>query len=353
MGKRVLFFLNNLNRTGSETLLFNFIQELHKTQKISIGIVLMEKGGELVPEIPSTIPVFYLDFHFKWLDKIAFHLGKDIIGQQLEKIQKQFKADSWYLNTLAHLGLLRYKKQFSIHTYVHIHELLYNFESLKADEFDLLKNECDHLIACSGLVEDLFKPYFKNKITIINSTVNQKELVDVVNRNKSNPSKGKLKIVSSGTICYRKGTDLFLEVAQLLSKETYEFIWLGKFANNAYSEIIKLKNAQTNSVQFLQTNTQKEYLEILAQADLFLSTSREESMGLVMQEAVTFHIPIVALNSGGASLIVNSQNGVICYDHRPEEIVKAIEKIKLEKKGQSILPFQYQQEIEKFVSLFN
>ncbi len=354
MAKRVLFFMNSLNRTGSETLLFHLIHDLYKTQQVAIGIVLMEKGGELVPEIPEEIPVFYLNFQFSWKDKLAHHLGFDVIGKQLQEIQIAFKADVWYHNTISHLDLLRYKKQYNVQSFVHVHELLYNFESLKTEEFQLLIDECDHLIACSSLVENIFRPYLEKKITVINSTIDQQVLEKFI-INRANSNSKKIKIASAGTICYRKGTDLFLEIANLMDENKYEFIWLGKFANNAFSEVIKSKNEVQKRVKFISTTLQDEYFKQLAQADVFLSTSREESMGLVMMEAASLKVPIVALASGGSSLIVNANNGIVCYDNRPEQLVKAIEEV-LSTKSSSNKPvelaFSYAKECQKFVSLF-
>jgi glycosyltransferase involved in cell wall biosynthesis len=60
-------------------------------------------------------------------------------------------------------------------------------------------------------------------------------------------------------------------------------------------------------------------------ADLFLSCSREESMGLVMMEAIYCGVPVLATDSGGSSLIVNDQNGKVCFDSRPDTLAQEIQ----------------------------
>lgn len=354
MSQRVLFFFNNLNRTGSETMLFNFICELNKTQEVKIGIVIMDSGGDLVAEIPENIPVFYLNTAFNLFDKLSFQLGIDVLGNRLKNIQKQFKADIWYFNTIANIGLLRYKKAEGVRAWVHVHELLYSFETIKPEEVHTLLNHCDHLIACSKLVGDIFLPIFNKPITIINSSVNRESIVKFASPDKKNSDK--TKIVASGTICYVKGTDIFLEVANLLPAEKFEFIWLGKFAKNGFAEIIKEKNKKFKRVTFLSTENTEEYISNLSQADMFVSTSRSESMGLVLHEAAVLKIPILSLNCGGAELIVNESNGLICYDERPEEIVKQI--LELSNRLDDFvnypeLPFDFHLEMVKFTSLFN
>jgi glycosyltransferase involved in cell wall biosynthesis len=53
---------------------------------------------------------------------------------------------------------------------------------------------------------------------------------------------------------------------------------------------------------------------------VFFSTSREESLGLSMMEAIYLGKPVVALNSGGSSLIVDESNGLIIHSFDAENI---------------------------------
>jgi glycosyltransferase involved in cell wall biosynthesis len=353
MANKLLFFVNNLNRTGSETLILNFINDLNEQNHSEIGIVLLKKGGDLVPEIAPNIPVFYLDLEFTLTEKLLFHSGIDVIGNKLAKIHYQFPATMWYFNTINHVSLLKYKTRFNCKAFVHVHELIYNFESANLEDFSTLMEQTDHLIACSELVKNLFSPYFKKPITVINSTIDSEKIAQF-NRNKSNKLPSKIKVISSGTICHRKGTDIFYEVAQLLQNEEFEFIWYGKPNQTAFSEIIRLKNEETNSVQFVQTKSREEYLNLFSQADVFLSTSREESMGLVLMEAIALEIPILATNSGGSTLIINDQVGEICQDLRPEIIAQHLVAMveHLDTFYFSGKPtFHYSEELEKLIQI--
>jgi glycosyltransferase involved in cell wall biosynthesis len=44
---------------------------------------------------------------------------------------------------------------------------------------------------------------------------------------------------------------------------------------------------------------------------LCFSTSREESLGLAMMEAIYLGKPVIALNSGGSNLIITESNGFV------------------------------------------
>ncbi|RVU24091.1 glycosyltransferase [Sandaracinomonas limnophila] len=353
MKPKVLFFFNDLNCTGAEILLFNFIKELNRRQSVEIGIVALKEGGELVSQVPSNIPIFYFEQSFNWKDKVDFKLGKDVLKSRLSKIYHKFPANIFYFNTIAQAGLLRFSKEFPVKNIFHVHELLYNFEFEKAENIHLIFETIDHLICSSTLVKNIFDKIFRNKITVINSVI--KELASTTPLLNSKKSE-KIKIISSGTICYNKGADTFLEIAQLLPKDRYEFIWLGKFLESGFSEILNLKNQEGNWVKYIQTKSPDEYISLLNSADIFISLSRSESMGLVMMEAISLGIPVIASNSGGAGLLVNNQNGKIVYDNRPEVFAQTIQDFSLEdfaKTNSVNLPFSYEEEFAKFEKLFS
>lgn len=318
--------MNSFSRTGSETLIYEFIQALQKQGQIKIGVVICDRKGELTDFIDENISIYYLNQKFSTLDKIQFHAGIDVIGKQLTKIQKDFKATLWYFNTISQMHLLAYKDHFHVKTVVHVHELLYNFESVSAKDFSLLLSACDHLIACSQLVKDLFMPFFTNPMTVINSSIKYEQWKEH-RRGKNAASNKKIKIVASGTICYRKGTDLYLKVADILRSPHLEFIWLGKSNHSAFSEIIRLTNEKYKSVKFIETNSEESYIAQLRQGDIFVSTSREESMGLVMLEAQALGMPILATNSGGSSLLITESIGHVVEELNPESIAIGLKEV--------------------------
>jgi glycosyltransferase involved in cell wall biosynthesis len=326
MSNKVLFFVNSFSRTGSETLIFEFIQELQKQNLFKIGVVICEKKGDLTELVDNNIPIYFLNQKFSALDKIQFHAGIDVIGNQLTKIQKDFNPTVWYFNTISQCHLLKYRDRFKVKTIVHVHELFYNFESFSSKDFSLILDSCDHLIACSQLVKDLFKPFFTKPITVINSSIKFDHWKEF-RRGKNGTSNRKVKIISSGTICYRKGTDIFLKVADILRSPSVEFIWLGKPNFSAFSEIIRLTNEKLKCVTFIETDNEQDYIAQLRQGDIFVSTSREESMGLVMLEAQALGMPILATNSGGSTLLVSDSTGQLVNEFNPENIAIALKEV--------------------------
>jgi len=356
--KRILFFTKDLNRTGAEMILFNIIEKLDRS-KFDIGVVVLQQAGELIAHLPHDIKLYYLSGNFNISDKIRFHLGEDVMLNRLKKIQQEFKGDIWYFNTVDNAYLLKYKNHFSVKTCLHVHECLYNFEQIAAQEINLLIDQTDQVIGCSVLVEKLFKPLLGNKYMTFQSAIDT-QYIDQCLIELTPKSAKKKRIVSSGTLCYRKGLDLFLEISTFFNGGDFEFIWLGKWPNNGYAELLKnkIRSGEFPNVKILDQLNQQEYMQTMCSADLFLSCSREESMGLVMMEAIYCGVPVLATDSGGSSLIVNDQNGKVCFDFRPDALAREIKdllKMPFEKSAMrtSISQFDGPSEIQKLENILS
>ena len=350
--KRILFFTKDLNRTGAEMILFNIVEKLDRS-KFDIGVVVLQQGGELIAQLPKDINLYYLASNFNLSDKIRFHLGEDVMLNRLKKIQQEFKSDIWYINTIDNAYLLKFKDHFSVKTCIHIHEYLYNFEQISAQEIKLFIDQADQVIGCSILVEKLFISLIGSKYVTFQSAIDT-HYIDQCLTEIRLKSGNKKRIVSSGTLCYRKGLDLFLETSTFFKGEDFEFLWLGKWPNNGYAELLKskIKAGEFPNAQILDQLNHQEYVQTMCSADLFLSCSREESMGLVMMEAIYCGVPVLATNSGGSSLIVNDQNGKVCFDFRPATLSQEIQdilNIPFEKSAmrKSISQYDGQEEIKK------
>jgi glycosyltransferase involved in cell wall biosynthesis len=344
--KRILFFTKDLNRTGAEIILFNIVERLDRS-KFDIGIVLMQQGGELVKDLPKDVTVFYLENSFTFFDKIRFHLGEDVMLNRLKKIANEFKADIWYINTITNSFVLKYSQQFNVDTFLHIHENLFGIGHLSLNDTENILNNVDHYIACSEIIYNQLKTITDKPCTAITSCID-KDFIDSCLLTYAPPPKTKIKIVGSGTICQVKGVEVFLEVSKLFDSTQYEFIWIGKWSKTGYSEVIRrnINSIENPSIKIKDTISTVDYIHEINSADLFLSCSREESMGLVMMEAIYCGVPVLATDSGGSSLIVNDQNGKICFDSRPRTL--AIEIKHLLKNHGRFDPVAMRKSIDKY-----
>ncbi|MHA8052265.1 glycosyltransferase family 4 protein [Aquirufa sp. OSTEICH-129A] len=356
--KKILFFSSNLNRTGAEIVLFDILHQID-SDRFEVGLVLLERNGALTSHLSPHIQIFYLDTQFSLWDKIKFHAGQDIVSQRLSKIQSIFQADVWYINTIQNAFLLQFKNQFKVSAFLHVHEYLYNFEQLEIKDCQRIFEQVDCLVTCSELVQSFFAPIFSGPSFIFQSGIN-KEFIDQCLVNYVKKPLNKKRIVSSGTVCYRKGVDIFLQISKSFNADEFEFIWLGKWANNGYAELIRrqMNTGLYPAVQFLDNVQPQAYYEILASADAFITCSREESMGLVAMESIYCGVPVLATNSGGSSLSVNSTNGILCQDFRPETLATALNSLLDQvfdqgKMRESLSSFNIQSECQKLEEILS
>lgn len=89
-----------------------------------------------------------------------------------------------------------------------------------------------------------------------------------------------------------------------------------------------------NKIQFLGAKTHMELQKIYASADVFVCPSitardgDQEGFGLVMLEAMTSGLPVVASNSGGISqLIEDNVNGLLCKEKNADSLSVCINQI--------------------------
>ena len=316
---KILFFTHNLNRTGAEVVLFNLIVRLDP-HRFDIGILLLGEAGELVSELPTYIEVHQLNTDYQLTDKIKHYLGVDVLLKQINSLQKNYGYTVWYFNTIRPTYLLKFASRFNVKTISHIHELASNYSNLSSQIFnDLLKSNA--IFACSKLVEDEIGMAYDGQLIRINSAID-KTYISAYNIQVARQSGGRTTIVCAGSISDRKGTDIFLKVAQLLKDKPFDFVWLGQFSNTGYSNWIQKTQVKLNlsNVTFKNPDSQLDYYSTIGRSDVFFSTSREESLGLSMMEAIYLGKPVVALNSGGSSLLVDESNGLIIHSFESENI---------------------------------
>ena len=306
---KILFFTNNLNRTGAEVVLFNLICRLDPNQ-FQIGLVVVGELGQLISELPKHIDHYQLKVKYNLFEKVQHYLGRDLLSDQLSEIQDKGQYSIWYVNSLSPTFVLKYAKPYNITTVCHIHELSSNYSYLSDDDFiNVLQS--DVIISCSQLVYDQISKGYNGRIETVYSAIDT-EYIDGLNLDRK-IKRQEIRVVCSGSISDRKGTDLFLEIARQLKEKNYKFIWLGHYSKTGYSVWIKqiLENSGLSNVEFITPTTQFQYYTEINNADLYFSSSREESLGLAMMEAHYLGIPVIALNSGGPSLFIDESNGLI------------------------------------------
>jgi glycosyltransferase involved in cell wall biosynthesis len=142
-----------------------------------------------------------------------------------------------------------------------------------------------------------------------------------------------IRIVSCSFLVPVKRVHLIIESLKLVKDYTLEWIHIGggPFESYLRQEAESLCVNNTNiSYKFLGTLTPADVFQFYQNTpvNLFINTSESEGIPVSMMEAQSFGIPIVALNVGGVSEIVNDTNGrLLSADSKREDIADAIRSI--------------------------
>lgn len=131
----------------------------------------------------------------------------------------------------------------------------------------------------------------------------------------------RIKILCVGRFLDWKGMDVVLEIAPKFPK--CDFLFVGGEPTDKYIDIVN-KEAIEN-VEFLGFQSKEEIIKIYDESDIFVSMTRNEIWGLVINEAMARGLPVITTNrcNAGLTLIENDINGyVIDVDSKDQLIDK-------------------------------
>ena len=303
--KKVLFISHDASRTGAPILLLNFLRWFKENAGIPFEI-LLGRGGELEKAFSALAPtsVFYKDgqgpeiiHKHNILRRITRRLGINNPASRIRRKLASSKIGLIYSNTSTNGNILQALGFLNCPVISHIHELSYSLDS-RSDKFDYVKERTTHFIACSQVVKDnLVSSYSISPSTIsvvheflVSASIPEAKVLSsqcLLRRELKLPD-GSFIVGSAGTRHWRKGPDLFIQLAQRVRSKLdapIHFVWLGGGAKS------------DDHVHFLETKSNP--LDYFAGFDLFALTSREDPFPLVCLEVASLGKPILCFDKAG------------------------------------------------------
>jgi glycosyltransferase involved in cell wall biosynthesis len=136
----------------------------------------------------------------------------------------------------------------------------------------------------------------------------------------------KLKVVYGGLLLYWKGINLaldgFIEFHKTVPNS--EFIIIGSGPEEQKLRKVVKENNLDSVVKFINFLPQKEFMNELSGADIFLFPSFHDSGGMVVVEAMSYGVPVVCLDAGGPSFSVTEKTGIKIKSINPNQTIKSI-----------------------------
>nr|WP_255551675.1 glycosyltransferase family 4 protein [Aridibaculum aurantiacum] len=197
-------------------------------------------------------------------------------------------------------------------TVCHVHELEYAIKHFVGQErFRDAIPYIDHFLAASYAVKDnLVKNY---KIPASKVTVHY-EYIPVPADAAIAPKHDVFTVCGSGTLDWRKGIDIMMQVALVLKHKantSFKFLWIGGEKGTIEYERAKFdleRMGLTDVFELIETCTNPH--DYIRSCDLFFLTSREDPFPLVCLEAAALGLPIMCFDKAGGMIeFVNENNG--------------------------------------------
>ncbi|WP_185834156.1 glycosyltransferase family 4 protein [Vibrio cholerae] len=154
-------------------------------------------------------------------------------------------------------------------------------------------NELDNLLATSDTRTVLVRP-----------SVSEKDINLCLEKDKIVLDRSKFNITVVGSVQKRKGQDLLIEIANILSNEPVDFVInvVGNVLEHDFYESIKRLVADNDlSDRVIFHGFQSDYLTYMNNSDIILQVSKEEGVSRILREAMALAKPIVSFRLDGTA----------------------------------------------------
>lgn len=137
-----------------------------------------------------------------------------------------------------------------------------------------------------------------------------------------------------------KGLDKFLELAKILPQDM-QIVLVGLSAD-------QISNLPKNIIGIKKTKNFEELVDYYSSADAFVSFSKQETMGMVVVEAMSCGLPAIVMPTTASPELVTNQTGFVNVSASPEECLEHIKTIQL--KGKSTYSDSCKQRVAELFS---
>jgi glycosyltransferase involved in cell wall biosynthesis len=328
---RILFLMHSASQNGATILLLHFLRWLKATVDWEVE-VLVQGSGPLLEEIRAVARTTVWRSPASLLPAILRHrmtgLRSRLEIHCLKALLADRRFDLIYANTFAVWPLVQALSNRAPALLWHIHELAYALRLTIGDQrVSEPFRAASRFIAVSNSVRNALSREFNvrdDSVDLVHGFVPVTYLDDEeqrVRRERIRKGLGwpadAFVVGGCGSLGWRKGTDLFLQIARAVSNmkgyEKVRFLWVGGGVEDRealeFTHDLRILGLQERCCRVPTTADVFDYYSAM---DVLALTSREDPFPLVMLEAGSCSIPVVCFaDSGGATEFVGDDAGLI------------------------------------------
>lgn len=334
--KKVLIIIDSLKSGGAEKVLIDILKKL-KCDTYSIDLLLINKIGEYIDDIPSYINIFNLiDTYNRDVtirDRVIFRLYYKYPRFITSLLKKEYDVGIAFLEgdstrILSRMNNINYKIAW-VHTDVTKHGI--------NSSYDVYRN-INKIVCVSNNSKDKFLEKYninRNKLKVIYNPIDKEKIVELSDEYNLELD-SKINIISVGRLVQAKGFDILIKAISVLIKReinVHLYIIGEGTERSKLEELIKNLNLEDNVTL---VGFKKNPYPYIKYGDICISSSRYEGFSLFLAEAMVLGKNIVATETQGAiELLNNGQLGVLCKCNSVDSLVDKLEFIINETESQN------------------
>ena len=272
----------------------------------------------------------WLRYKTKWAHNKQNQKLENLIGEAVKQLMGNQLPDLVSIQSLSDISpfVVGWAHRNGINVIMTEHQLHFRILS---DPFSALMysvyRKVDKLLCVSNYVYRnlLINEFGIEKATVIGNLVDDIEF----DESQLSTSRNLNKIVFVTGHPHSKDLHILYEVALLLKDNTnIEIDVIGMDENMIGSDGKPVgwhvRERNITNLHILGRRNHKELLKSYSQYGLLLSTSRSETFGISVAEAILNGLPVVCTDNGGCHEFVNDSNGIIAGIREPQQIYEAI-----------------------------
>jgi len=375
MKKQNILFVVDEKRMGGVSILLEDILNTINIKNYNIDILVLHNNGEMLTNLPKEVNIIYGTKYFSSVDyslkevllsknlKKIYHKLKIIFDMKTGNIKNTIKRERKKILTKQYDLEIAFKDGFTAlftifgNSKRKIHWLHYEYKKInpnaKYDKlFKSILPKFDEIIAVSDGVETIFNEIYhlEEKTRVIYNLVDTSKIISKSKEESDiKLNKEDLNFVSVGRLHEQKGYDKLIRAIDKLNKENklpnnFKFRLYG---NGPQKEILEnlVKEYHLENKVYLMGQVMNPY-KYLKNSDLFILSSRYEAFGLVIIEALTLGVPVLATENHATNKIIkHKENGYITensYEGIYEGLKYIIENLsELEKYKKNLKNYKY------------
>jgi len=319
---RILEVINSLYAGGAESLLKNFLIEAKKYDDFEIEVCTLYSRNTFGEELTNNaIKIHNLNLHFKYDPIGVFKILNVIKRGNYDIVHVHlFPADIFVAISSLFLPK-RIKFVFSEHNDYNKRRSIKFFKVIDGFTY----SRYDKIVCVSKQVE---KALIRWCPGTAHKTIVIKNAIPVSDRLNFKANKY-YDIIFVGRLEKQKGVDVLLKANQILKEKYHRKLRVAIVGDGSLRNYLKKLSIQYDideSINFL--GVRKDVLEFMRKASIFVLPSRWEGFGLVLLEAMSVGVPVIATKVGGIpEIIEDSKDGILVEPENPTELANTILKL--------------------------